>query len=203
VIGTVVVSYKRPELLRQTLVSYLETVTYPYRLVVVDNGGCEEALEVADDLNVAVAAMDSNLYPGCATNVGWDALVAHAPVYLHRSDNDVEYLPGWCNEVCTRFEENPNLGQLGLRTLAEEGAHPNVGGNCVVRPPVFRKVRWREDSWAPGQATEDYYYTKDVVAAGYEWGRVKAPCIVHHGNGDPQTDSYYAETWTAKGFGGY
>jgi hypothetical protein len=122
---------------------------------------------------------------------------------LHRSDNDVEYLPGWCDEVHRRFEANPRLGQLELRTLGEEGINPNVGGNCVVRSSVFGQVRWEEQAWQPGRATEDYYYTQAVQAAGYDWERVLKPCIVHHGIGTPQTDPYYAETWRAKGWGGY
>jgi hypothetical protein len=200
VIGTVVVSYKRPDLLRQTLTSYLETVTGRYRLLVVDNGGCDEALDVVSRLGVTVMALDSNYYPGDATNRGWDWLAELEPDYLHRSDNDVQFLPGWCDEINRRFEQNPNLGQLGLRTLEEEGAHPNVGGNCVVPLRVFREVRWREEGWAPGSPTEDYFFSADVLLAGYEWARVETPCIVHHGNGSPQTDPYYAETWAAKGY---
>ena len=130
-IATVVVSYKRPELLQRTLVSYLETVTLPFELLVVDNGGSEEALTVARDLGVTVLSFGANLFPGHSTNTGWDILIKGKRddqiAYLHRSDNDVEYLPGWCDEVTRRFDENANLGQFGLRTLEEEGGHPNVG----------------------------------------------------------------------------
>jgi len=206
-IATVVVSYKRPELLQRTLVSYLETVTLPFELLVVDNGGSEEALTVARDLGVTVLSFGANLFPGHSTNTGWDILIKDKRddqiSYLHRSDNDVEYLPGWCDEVTRRFDENANLGQLGLRTLEEEGGHPNVGGNCVVTPDVFAQVRWQDIPWRRGRATEDLYFTKAVRAAGFDWERVQTPCIVHLGTGTPKTDSYYAETWRAKGYGGY
>lgn len=198
-IGTVVVSYKRPELLRQTLTSYLETVTGSYKLVVVDNGGSDEALDVALELEVPVIELKTNHYPGGATNRAWEILAELEPDYLHRSDNDVQFLPGWCDEITRRFEANPNLGQLGLRTLEEEGRHPNVGGNCVVPTRVFTEVRWREDAWAPGTATEDYFFSVDVATAGYEWARAERPCIIHHGTGSPQTDPYFVETWAARG----
>lgn len=197
-ISTVVVSYKRPELLRDTLESYLATVSVPYELVVVDNGSCEEALEIAREFGIEVIQLGENRFPGYSTNVGWDHLGGQL---LHRSDNDVEYLEGWCEEVARCFAEDPNLGQLGLRTLAEEGNHPNVGGNCVVRSEVFQSVRWVEDAWQPGVKGEDYYFTTGVQAAGFRWARVAAPCIVHRGAQWPDrpTDPYYLESWGARG----
>jgi GT2 family glycosyltransferase len=198
-ISTVVVSYKRPELLRVTLESYLATVSVPYELVVVDNGSCEEALEVAREFDVEVIELGANHFPGYSTNVGWDHLAGSD--LLHRSDNDVEYLEGWCEEVIRNFEAGPNLGQLGLRTLEEEGRHPNVGGNCVVRANVFQSVRWKEDPWQPGVKGEDYYFTTEVQAAGFNWTRVSTPCIVHRGAQWPDrpTDPYYEESWGARG----
>ena len=202
-IGTVVVSYKRPELLLRTLESYLDTVTLPYELRMVDNGGCNQALEVAAMLGVETVKLGENRFPGYSTNVGWDLLAALDPTYLHRSDNDVEYLPGWCDEVVARFSENAHLGQLGLRTLDEEGPHPNVGGNCVIRSRAFEAVRWQEGPWQRGVATEDYWYSKAVREAGFDVDRVRTPCIVHHGYAHPDYSDYSKETWAAKGYGGY
>jgi glycosyltransferase involved in cell wall biosynthesis len=197
-ISTVVVSYKRPELLRLTLESYLDTVSVSFKLLVVDNGSCQEAIEVAEELGVTVHEFSENRYPGWSTNVGWDVLGGSL---LHRSDNDIEYLEGWCDEVIRCFAEDPQLGQLGLRTLAEEGNHPNVGGNCVVRSEVFEKVRWSEDPWRPNVKGEDYFFTRAVEAAGFNWGRVSVPCTVHLGAQWPDrpTDPYYAESWGARG----
>ena len=200
-ISTVVVSYKRPELLLLTLESYLDTVSGPYRLIVVDNGGCPEALEVAAEFDVYTIELGENRFPGYATNVGWDYLGGDL---LHRSDNDVEYLPGWCDEVTHCFEADPSLGQLGLRTVEEEGAHPNVGGNCVVRSEVFERVRWQETGWQPRVRGEDYFFTRGVQDAGYTWTRVSTPCIVHRGAqwpDRPSDDPYYVEANKAKGFG--
>ncbi len=202
-IATVVVSYKRPELLDRTLTSYLATVSLPYRLLVVDNGGSEANLEIAAEYDAETVRLSTNRFPGYATNAGWDRLVSDEPLFLHRSDGDVEYLPGWCDEVSARFYVSPELGQLGLRTRQEEGNHPNVGGNCVVRREVFEKVRWQDSPWQRGTRTEDYHFSVAVAAAGFKWDRVQQPCIVHLGTGTPKTDAYYAETWHNKGYGGY
>jgi len=199
-ISTVVVSYKRPELLQETLASYVNTVSVPYELVVVDNGSCPEAVEIAHHFADEVIELGENRFPGYSTNVGWDRLDGK---FLHRSDNDVEYLEGWCEEVARCFAVDPNLGQLGLRTVEEEGRHPNVGGNCVVRADVFQSVRWVEDPWQPGAKGEDYYFTCAVQGMGFNWARVSAPCIVHRGAqwpDRPSNDSYYVETNRAKGF---
>ncbi len=53
-IATVIVSYKRPELLRRTVQSYLDTVTASYRLIVVDNGGSDENLTIAAEYGAEV-----------------------------------------------------------------------------------------------------------------------------------------------------
>ena len=199
-ISTVVVSYKRPELLQSTLWSYFATVSVPYDIVIVDNGGSPEALEVADEFDIEVIELGENRFPGYATNVGWDHLGGKL---LHRSDNDIEYLEGWCEEVTRCFAADPNLGQLGLRTVEEEGRHPNVGGNCVVRADVFQSVRWMEEPWRPGVKGEDYYFTTAVQGMGFNWTRVSTPCIVHRGAqwpDRPSNDSYYVETNRAKGF---
>jgi len=201
-ISTVVVSYKRPELLRATLESYLATVSVAYELAVVDNGSCPEALDVAREFPVEVIELSQNRFPGYSTNAGWEFLYKrYGSRFLHRSDNDIEYLEGWCEEVMRCFASDSNLGQLGLRTLAEEGNHPNVGGNCVVRAEVFEKVRWSEDPWEPGVKGEDYYFTTAVQESGWNWARVTQPCIVHRGAQWPErpTDPYYAESWGARG----
>ncbi len=198
-ISTVVVSYKRPELLKLTLESYRATVTGNFEMVVVDNGSCEECLGIAHEFADEVIELSGNRFPGYSTNVGWDHLKGSH--LLHRSDNDVEYLPGWCDEVYRCFEADPNLGQLGLRTLEEEGQHPNVGGNCVVRADVFKVVRWVEDPWRPGVKGEDYFFTTAVQGMGWNWTRVERPCIVHRGAQWPDrpTDEYYKESWGARG----
>ena len=73
---------------------------------------------------------------------------SHEATLLHRSDNDMEYLPGWCDEVVRCFDENPRLGQLGLRTVEEEGPVSAVGGNAVFRREVWDAgARYDERPW--------------------------------------------------------
>lgn len=195
-IYTVVVSYERPELLRRTVESYVETVTLPYQLVVVDNNSGEETKRLLRDLFAGpvdmVVNLPQNRYPGFATNEGF----SHAPpdaTFLHRSDNDVEYLPGWCEEVVERFEDSA-LWQLGLRTVQEEGPHPNVGGNCVFRAEAWEAgIRYSGEPWQK-MPFEDTNMTRHIYAAGKAWARVQRPCIVHIGIAN-RDDPYYQQTF--------
>ncbi len=199
---TVLVSYNRPELLERTVTSYLDTVTMKHSLVIIDNGSDEETTRWLHGIRrmgwCGVTFLSENKYPGYATNFGWSTHApAVNPTLLHRSDNDVEYLPGWCDEVAERFE-NPRLGQLGLRTLEEEGPHNAVGGNCVLRREVWDAgVRYPDGPW--GQVVhEDGHLSPMVNAAGWHWARVLTPCIVHIGVAD-MADPYYQETMRVRG----
>lgn len=200
---TVVVSYNRPDLLKNTVGSYLDTVTLPHKLMIVDNGSDPETVDwlmsAAITLPLEVRYLGDNLFPGFATNFGWRVgLVDGNYGLLHRSDNDVEYLPGWCDEMERMFDTYPLVGQLGLRTLEEEGPHAAVGGNCVLRRQVYDAgVRYREEPWG-AIVHEDGYMSQTVVAAGWGWARVENPCIVHRGIAD-MGDPYYQETMRVRG----
>lgn len=205
-IHTVVISYQRLELTLRALASYLETVTLPYTLVVVDNGSDADTVErlcASGRLHdFDVFALGENRYPGYACNRGFELAPDGAPL-LHRADNDFEFLPGWCDEIVKRFQENPRLGQLGLRTDAEElwNGH-NVGGNCVFRRQLWDEgLRWDETPWPEIKVagyTEDSFMSPQVAARGWEWGRVRKPCIRSISFEDPD-DPYYQATWADRG----
>lgn len=193
---TVFVTHNRLELTRRTLASYLDTVTESFHFTVVDNGstdGTEEWLrENVGTYPSAYILLGQNFYPGKATNLGWE-ISQDDVTHLHRSDNDVEYLPGWCDEVLERFRD-PNLGQLGLRTVEEEGAHANVGGNCIIPRHLFvAGLRYCESPWTR-VAFEDGQLSHDVYRRNLEVERVQRPCIVHIGIAS-RDDPYYQKTF--------
>lgn len=203
---TVLVSYKRLPLLQQTLASYLATVSLPHRLLVIDNASDEETRGWLRDFEVAsgieVEYLAENRFPGPAANIGWHLGTAAGEPYvtlLHRSDNDVEYLPGWCDEVAERFGADADLWQLGLRTLAEEGPQGAVGGNCVLARDAWEAgVRYPDVGWHD-VAFEDSVLSHHVEMHGKRWERVRRPCIVHLGVRDGSFVDYYSETGSARG----
>lgn len=199
-IHTCFISYERPDLTVQAVESYLETVTMPWSAVIVDNGSSHATILdllglVGAHPSINLMRLGENRYPGYACNRGWEN--QHADL-LHRADNDFSFRPGWCEEVCARFAENPRLGQLGLRTDEEElHAVWNVGGNNVIRRELWDKgLRYDEKPWPeyPPGYSEDSYFSPAVKEMGYEWGRVKRPCIISLASGD-WDDEYYAKSY--------
>jgi glycosyltransferase involved in cell wall biosynthesis len=209
---TVFVTYNRLELTKQAIESYLDTVTVPFAMSIVDNGstdGTQEWLWNNESLLNALGPrlhyhfFQSNKYPGKATNTAWEMSTPDDATHLHRADNDFAFLPGWCDEVEAHFQENEKLGQLGLRTGEEElwNTH-NVGGNCVIRRELWDQgLRWDERPWpeikTPGY-TEDSFFSPEVERMGWTWARVEKPCIRSLSFEDPE-DPYYRKTWADRG----
>ena len=101
------------------------------------------------------------------------------------------------------FSANEDLGQLGMRT-GEQELHNlrNVGGNCVIRKALWDQgLRYDERPWpkikTPGY-TEDSYMSPEVRRMGWEWDRVRQPCIESLADEDP-TDDYYLKSWEDRG----
>jgi hypothetical protein len=204
---TVFITYNRLELTKRVITSYLETVTDPYSYCVIDNASTDETKEWLNDFDHPYESFIRNRYPGYATNNGWERAPDDA-TYLHRSDNDHIFLSGWCEEVKRVFESS-KVGQVGLRTAAEEQyAKSNTGGNCVIRRELWDAgLRWDERTWPElrdqlgAGITEDSLLSPAVVAMGYTWTRVKQPCIqpISPETPDDPDWPYYRKAWADRG----
>lgn len=204
-IHSVIVSYNRLPMTQKAVSSYLETVTLPHTLVIVDNGSTDGTREwLMQDFDYGIHLLNENKYPGFACNRGWEMAPPDA-IFLHRADNDFSFRAGWDQEVVERFAEDPKLGQLGLLTDIQE-AHcgQNVGGNCVIRRELWDKgLRYDERPWPEMDIgySEDSYFSPAVEQTGYCWGRVTRTCIDGLSTPDPK-DSYYKRTYRDRGIAG-
>ncbi len=194
---TVFVTHDRLELTKQAVQTYLETVTVPFTFVIVDNHSTDGTQlwmpEYANHPNFVYGMLlRENKYPGYAANRGWELAPADAAL-LQRADNDFSFLPGWCDEVQRCFQD-PTLGQLGMRTVEQEGAvEQNVGGNNIIRRELWDAgLRYDERPWPeyPPAWTEDSYFSPAVAAMGWRWGRVEVQCIQDLANATT-ADPYY------------
>lgn len=215
-VATCVVTFNRLSYTQRTVASYLETCKPGNALVIVDNGstdGTREWLETLGDPEVILNK--GNLFPGAATNIGWAHLLelGYPAELLQRSDNDVEYLPGWQDHVEECFTAIPGLGQLGVLNLHEdfpdgqplrehvEGgvivnrAWRSVGGNSVIRRELWDTgVRWQPGAWSPGGFDEDKRMSLQVCAEGYFFANVIPPITnnISHGRYTDFPDYYNA-----------
>jgi glycosyltransferase involved in cell wall biosynthesis len=189
ILHSVVISYNRLDLTKQAIRSYLETVTVPYSLMVVDNGSHQDVTDwlLRPDREFRYLLLGQNRYPGYACNQGFEKAPALATVF-HRADNDWRFLPGWCDEIQARLEENPRLH--------------NVGGNCVFPRAIWEEgLRWDERPWPKIKTigyTEDSFMSPQVAKMGWEWGRVQRPCIESLADENP-SDPYYLQSWEDRG----
>ena len=114
-ISTTLLSWNRVALLERTLSSYVQTVSVPHELVIVDNGSTDGARDVIRGFlqqhpQYDAIFLDENI-GGCAINLGLER--SRGPL-LHISENDIEYRPGWDRAILASFETFPELGQLSL-----------------------------------------------------------------------------------------
>lgn len=205
-IFTAMVSFNRLELLKRTIASYLHTVSMPFDLVIVDNGSDDETRTWLEASKLTVVYLKENRYPGFATNKAWERHDASHDL-LHRSDNDLNYLPHWADALVERFERGRarggvglKLGQVGLMTDNQEGRKmPAVGGNMAIRREVYEAgVRYTDQGWDV-VPWEDGMMTGAVIAAGWGWSRVATQCLVHLGDPPDFDDPYYRTTYSVRG----
>jgi glycosyltransferase involved in cell wall biosynthesis len=115
-VSVAVITWNRFEFTQCTLASLEQTLTRYSEIIVVDNHseiGMQEwlrAWEVAGP-NRKVMLLGKNIGPGLACDLAWKEATRE---YLMRSDNDVQYLPGWLEAALLAFRRLPERALLSL-----------------------------------------------------------------------------------------
>jgi len=193
-ITTVLVNWNRIHLLKKTVESYLATVSVPYELIIVDcasSDGSKNYIEEVckRDHRHQGIFLTEDCGGGTGINLGLE--LAKAP-FLHISENDTEYLPGWDRELLSKFDAFPKLGQIcpfSANPEADKGEiwekHPakpitkngktillakeNVATSCIIRRQIWEKgVRWRTlPSKGGNKFPADGNFSIDIKKLGY------------------------------------
>jgi glycosyltransferase involved in cell wall biosynthesis len=163
---TVMLSWNRPVLLEQTVRSYYRTVSVNHELIVVDNGSEEETItslrQLEREYGFRAVYCKQNI-GGLAFNLFLDDTNCG---FVHFSENDIEYRPGWDTELLHKLAVFPEVGQISPfapvpqyelgeiagekpATLITRGsdsvflAAQNVGTTCIVRNELIKLgLRW-------------------------------------------------------------
>jgi glycosyltransferase involved in cell wall biosynthesis len=201
VISTVLLNWNRSDLLRSTLRSYLETISVRYELIIVDNGSQDDSPAVIREVcegrpDVRPLLLSEN-HGGDALNIG--LAQAHGE-FLHVSENDIEYLPGWDAELLAKLEVFPEVGQLSVFGLGPDSPHyrfgrllerdratvlvtsANVGSTSLFRRAIWDAgAKWQS---CPGQfkGPDDVAFSAAVRDAGYVVAWNDRTVIVNHGH---------------------
>ena len=114
VLSTVLLNWNREDLLKITLDSFIRTVSVPYELYVLDNASTDGSRvvieEICKDNPRHHAVFLSENLGGEALNIGLKKCLGK---FLHISENDIEYLPGWDKELLEKFIYFNDLGHRG------------------------------------------------------------------------------------------
>lgn len=136
-ISTTILNWNRADLLHRTIESYLETISVPYEIFIIDNASTDESRDVIEYFssrapNVRGIYLSKNC-GGEAINIG---LKHSQGRFLHISENDIEYLSGWAEKTMELFEGFSSLGQLSMF-----GPVPEDEEVWELKPSVLRHSR--------------------------------------------------------------
>src|SRR4051794_32674235 len=96
VLSTVILNWNRSHLLKLTLESFLDTVTVPFELTIVDNASTDDSRQVISDF---LGWNPRHRFVGLKNNLGGQAINSGFRYangqFHHVSENDIEYRPGW------------------------------------------------------------------------------------------------------------
>ncbi len=156
------VNEKRSELLRKSLESLFQNTTFPYELIVVDNGGNEKdsqwLLELTSQGKINTYIRNtSNMHFGYARNQGLRLCNGD---YIAIVDDDIWYYPGWLEACIKVLDAYPDrkiyatpvynvshwLPRFWLKEVLEVGGeiyrlNARAGSNCfVIRRRDFEEI---------------------------------------------------------------
>ena len=224
----VMVTYNRLDYTKRTLDSLLSTISVPYFLVVADNAstdGTQTWLRNQHNKGKInhLILNDENLYPGKATNEGWESGLYYYPeaTHLMRLDNDIKLYAGWDRMANEYFKKIPKLGQLGLDhgpTQLQDAPHyweeyngmkinpfpGNVGGPNIIRREVWEDgVRYDESRWSNDDdrptPQEDCRFSLDIKDDGWLFGHPEEKIAVTIDKWEDYPE-YFLQTMTERGY---
>jgi glycosyltransferase involved in cell wall biosynthesis len=191
-ISTVMLCWNRLVLSKRCLASYLETITVPHELFVIDNASTDATKQWVESLRgttgvSGILRMARN-DPASALNEGLQCCNGEL---LHIMENDYEYLPGWDRYVLDRFARIAELGQLApvtgydyVRAGHHRGlvyvARDNVCTTSFLRREVFFDAGVRVHGHYAGNCyPDDYDLSTQILRAEWlvAWSDVE---IAHH-----------------------
>ena len=203
-ISTIFLNWNRGDLLCRAVESYVRTISVSHEVVIVDNSSTDGSQEFIsgfcqDRPNFRCSLLPAN-EGGTALNAGTDTLRGQ---FLHFSENDFEYLPGWDKKMMAQFEAFPKLGQLSVvspfRQPGEMGDDAparamkqgertiyvtdfNVLTTSMIRREIWDKgLRWKNYDCRI-KFPHDGEFSADVRRAGYDVAWNDEPVAINWGH---------------------
>jgi len=209
----VVLSFNRPEYLHRTIASLKRFTTYPYELIVVDDGSFERAnseflLELYRAKQLSCLILNPGLNQGVGASINKGFRCSHGK-YLFKLDSDLEFTPFWLEKTIGIMETFPEIGVLGLfhyhydpcdarkmfiRKETRDGLTIEVHQKQVGSTMVFhRRIYDKYGDFTEGSHSfgEDYVYKKHLREEGLWTALPEGDFVRNYGFGEPYTSLLY------------
>lgn len=120
-----VLSYKRLDILKQSIQSIKDSSKFPYELLVADDGSDETWLFIEDlmwtrEISTAIYNTGSNMGVGEAIHRLFSCAKGD---YLVKLDADLIYRPGWLQKGVALLDKYPEIGTLGWFAYSVPSEH--------------------------------------------------------------------------------
>lgn len=117
-VSLVVLSYRRPQFLSQTLQSlWMNTVDIPYELIVVDDGSRDACwpflFQMLRQQLISTLVVNGGQNLGVGEGIYRGFAIAQGN-YLAKLDADLEYHPGWLAAGVAILDARPDIGMVGF-----------------------------------------------------------------------------------------
>ncbi len=161
IISTVILNWNRSHLLEQTLQSYIDTVTCPHELWIIDNNSSDNSQEVIERfLRTYPQAKAIRLKENMGGEAFNQVIAQLSGELIYLCENDQIHMPGWCEKALHAFQSYPWLGQFSLHAPVPTDAEAwvtkpvkprfkngclvyqlftNVTTSCLIRRTLFEK----------------------------------------------------------------
>jgi len=214
-------TFLREQLTRETFRYLKERTKYPYRLIIINNGGNEGFL--IDHAHECFLVIDAGVNMGI--HAAWQIALALAQSdYFITTDNDIlcpDLDPDWLTQLVHLMDARPDFGAIALQPHQfiglEPSRHPN-DGEILYTPmtgAVLRLMRrdavWKAGGWErvvrSSRNHEESTICSRLSTAGYKFGYASKLKAFHmfgtEGESDPwgypkemvPTDHGHRDVW--------
>lgn len=109
-----VLAYNRQEWLFNTVQSLIDNTDYPFELIINDDGSTDDPdLQIWRNIGATIIQNPRGWNEGVGRSINKCFKIATGDILI-KVDSDLNFAPGWLEEVVRLFEHNPRLGLLGL-----------------------------------------------------------------------------------------
>lgn len=189
---TLLLSWGRPHLLEKTIHSYFRTIRVSHRLIAIDNGSDETTRKLLQRLSRDYGFQTVFLKKNSGGQSFNAFLGRDSQDFVHFSENDVEYLPGWDEALLEKMATFRRIGQLSpyapyvdlengeiaiekpARKVTRRGktiylAKHNVGTTSIVRNDLFRNgLRWQNVGGGRFRYPADGLFSQSIKRLGWQ-----------------------------------